>query len=169
VDTAPVQASTTAIYREGDLLVAPKDGAILPARCVRCNDPAGRRLMRQLYWHPPALYLLILISLCLYIIPALIVRKKAVLEVGLCERHFKRRRWGIIIGWVGFFTGLIVFISSAESAPLVALLFLLFMVSSPIVGIVMAQVIAPKRIDAEQVRLKVGRPFLESFGTAPRG
>jgi hypothetical protein len=160
--------ATTAVHREGDVLVAPREGAILPARCVRCNEPAGRRLMRRLYWHPPALYLLIFISLCVYLIPALVFRKKAVLEVGLCERHFRRRRWGIGLGWGGFVIGGVVFVGSIEPYPLLGLSFLLVTLLSPIIGVVMAQVVSPKRIDAERVRLKVGRPFLESFGEANR-
>jgi hypothetical protein len=168
VDTAPAQLPATAFHREGDVLVAPREGAIFPARCVRCNEHASRRLMRQLYWHHPALYLLIFISLCIYVIPALILRKKAVLEIGLCERHFRRRRWGIAIGWGGFLLGMIVFIASIDSYPMVGLFFMLVMVVAPIAGIVMAQVISPKHIDAERAKLKVGRPFLESFSqTAP--
>src|ERR1043165_4984617 len=68
-----------------------------PARCVRCNAPAnGYRLKRQLYWHPPAYYLFILFNLLVYAIVAMCVRKKAILHVGLCEKHRERRKWGMV-------------------------------------------------------------------------
>ncbi len=117
-----------------------------------------------MYWHHPALYLLILIGVCFYVIPALIVRKKALVEVGICDRHLRRRRWGIGIGWLGFLASFTLFAALMEDTPLLGLLFLLTSVAAPITGILMAQVVAAKKIDDQQAWLKTGRPFLESIG-----
>src|SRR6478609_9496771 len=89
------------IYREGLFLVVPVQGASLPARCVVCNAPAHTRLHRKLYWHPAGYYLLILISALIYVIVAVIVRKRAHFELGLCDQHAGRRRLGLWLGWRG--------------------------------------------------------------------
>ena len=67
-------------WRDGDLLVI-SEGAKLPDRCVKCNQPAeGYLLQRKLNWHEPTWYLLVIISPLLYIIVALIIRKKAIVR-----------------------------------------------------------------------------------------
>src|SRR5436309_2493776 len=81
---APPSASMM-IWRSGPLLVM-SQGARLPDRCVKCNAPAnGQRLTRKLYWHSPYLYLLILLNLLIYALVAIFVRKKARVEIGLCD------------------------------------------------------------------------------------
>ena len=162
-DTTFTSVAGTTIHREGDSVVVPKDGASLPPRCVRCNLPASRRLLRRLYWHHPALYLLILVGLCFYLIPALIVRKRAVVEVGVCDQHHKRRRLGIAIGWLGFLASFVGMIATLDPVPELGLLFLLTMIATPIVGALMAQVVSATRIDNQQAWLKTGRAFLESI------
>lgn len=162
-DTTFAPVAETTIFRQGDSVVVPSQGASLPPRCIRCNQPASKRLLRRLYWHHPALYLLIMVGLCFYLIPALIVRKKAVVEVGVCDLHHKRRRLGIAIGWLGFLVSLGAFIATIESVPELGLVFLLTMFVTPVVGIVMAQVVSTTRIDDRQAWLKTGRPFLESI------
>ncbi len=92
----------TEMWREGKVL-AMRRGGLFPNRCIKCNAPAvapGRR--QKLTWHPPAWYLLILLAVLLYAIVAMIVRKTATIEIGLCERHQKRVLWGRIVGWGGF-------------------------------------------------------------------
>lgn len=162
-DTALAPTPGMTIHRERDAVVVPAQLAVLPPRCVRCNQPASKRLLRRLYWHHPALYLLLLVGLCFYLIPALIVRKKAVVEIGLCDRHHKRRRLGILLGWLGSLASLTMTIVTIESDPVLGVLFLFAMVGFAIVGIVMAQVVTPTRIDDHQAWLKTGRPFLESI------
>ena len=107
--------------------------------------------------------LLLFVGLCFYLIPALIVRKKAVVEVGLCDQHHKRRMLGILLGWLGFLVSLAVVIATMEAYPAVGVCFMFGMVVLPIVGIVMAQVVSATRIDDRQAWLKTGRPFLESI------
>ncbi|HEY6727411.1 MAG TPA: hypothetical protein VI197_25425 [Polyangiaceae bacterium] len=162
-DTTFTPTAGATIHREGNAVVVPAQLAVLPPRCVRCNQPASKRLLRRLYWHHPALYLLLLVGLCFYLIPALIVRKKAVIEVGLCDRHHQRRLQGILIGWLGFAGSLALTIATMEDYPVVGVFFMFSMIVLPIVGIVMAQVVSATRIDEQRAWLKTGRPFLESI------
>ncbi len=160
------RGSEYGIHRDGMFLVVPAHEASLPGRCVVCNAPAAERLMRRLYWRPGAYYLLILLSALLYVIVAVIVRKRAQVEVGLCQQHASRRRPGLWLGWLGTlacFFGLLVLISAnMKSAPLYVL-FVLGIVACPIIGIVLARVVTAARIDERYAWLRVGRPFLDSF------
>jgi hypothetical protein len=158
-----VGAGGEALRREGDLVVIPVNGARFPDRCVVCNQPVVKRLQRKLYWHAPALYALICVGILIYAIVALIVRKTAHFEIGLCEAHVKRRRNGILIGWLGFFAGLVALIATADRAPELILVFALAMIGAAVAGILMTQVVAAKRIDNVNAWIKVGRPFLDSL------
>jgi hypothetical protein len=151
------------LRREGDLLVIPVHGARFPDRCVICNQPSVKRLMRKVYWHPQILYLLICTGVLIYAIVSLIVRKMASFEVGLCDAHAKRRRNGILLGWLGFFGCLVATVAVADRAPALMFVFLIGMIALPVVGVVMVQVVTPKRIDSVNAWLKVGRPFLDSL------
>jgi len=162
-DVSVTPGPGTALHREGQMVVVPAQGASLPPRCVRCNQPALRRLVRRLYWHHPALYLLLFVGVCFYLIPALIVRKKAVVEVGLCDAHHQRRMLGLLLVWLGLIVGLSITIATIEDYPLLGILGLLVMLVLPIAGLLMAQVVTATRIDDHQAWLKTGRPFLESI------
>jgi hypothetical protein len=83
--------TTEGIWRSGNFLVMRKD-AQLPDRCIKTNQPAnGKRFKSQLYWHQPWIYLLILLSLLIYLIVALIVRKKAIVHFGVTEAVLQKR------------------------------------------------------------------------------
>ncbi|HET7539632.1 MAG TPA: hypothetical protein VFK05_07165 [Polyangiaceae bacterium] len=154
------------IYREGLFLVVPAHGASLPARCVVCNKPAHTRLQRKLYWHPSGYYVLILISALIYVIVAVIVRKRAHIELGLCEQHAARRRLGLWLGWLGTLScpvGLFLGISAHINSTLLVILFVLGLVAFPITGILLTRVVSAHRIDERYAWLRVGRPFLDSF------
>jgi hypothetical protein len=59
VPDAEIVQATGGTWREGKTLVMWKE-AVLPDRCIRCNAPAnGRRLIRKLNWHEPAIERLI--------------------------------------------------------------------------------------------------------------
>jgi F0F1-type ATP synthase assembly protein I len=152
------------VWREGKLLVMHK-GAVLPDRCVKCNQPAGGgRLKRSLSWHHPALYFLILASIWIYIIVALIVRHTAKIQIGICERHRRKRRNAIATSWllvVGGLTGIILggFLSDrAGPTPWFVPTLLIGGVFAFIGGLIYAVVVvppvAPHKIDKEYVWLK---------------
>jgi len=157
-------------WRDGDTAVVRRPDADLPDRCVRCNEPAeGFRLQRKLQWHHPAVYVALVISPVIYVIIALIVRKTTTVRIGLCPRHRARRRNGILVGWLGSAASVTACTAAiAADTPEAMLGGLLVFLVCVIVGIVMSQVIQPKKIDDSFAWLRVGKPFLESLD-APRG
>lgn len=143
--------SEQGLYRAGSLLVMNKR-ASLPDRCVKCNAPAGGfKLKRALYWHRQAVYLLVLLSPLIYIIVALVVRKSARVDVGLCDKHRRRRVNGMVFGLVlclASFGGCAAIGGEAVIASVI-----LFAVGL-ICGLLSNQVVSPVEIDDQFVRLK---------------
>ncbi len=152
-----------ALRREGDLLVVPTLGASFPPRCVICNQPAQRRLRRKLFWHPPGYYALICIGALIYVIAAMIVRKSAAFEVGLCDEHLARRRNGIILGALGaplcFVAGIVV----VDRLPAMTLVLIAVAFGLLVASLLMARVVTAARIQDNFAWIKVGKPFLESI------
>ena len=151
------------LRREGDLIVIPVLGVSFPPRCVVCNQPAQNRLRRKLYWPPPGYYALICLGWIFYLVAALIVRKNAQFEVGLCEAHAARRRNGILLGWLGVPACLVGAAALADSSlpAMIALLIVAF--GSTVGGLLMVRVVRASRIQDGLAWLKVGRPFLDSL------
>lgn len=106
-------APTGAVSRDGKVLYIPA-GAELPDFCLRCNAPAeGYRKKVKLSWHPPALLLLIFLGLLPYAIVALIMTKKARVQVPLCAKH--RASWTMLatVGLLLLLAAIGVFIALA--------------------------------------------------------
>jgi hypothetical protein len=142
------------VWRDKSTLVMTKD-ASLPDRCVKCNAPAnGVRLKRNFSWHHPLFYLFLLLALLIYAIIAGIVSKRATVFVGLCPRHFARRRGNIALGWIllvgGFFSAMVAF---ANNYPLVGVLGLVVFLFALIWLIVVSRVVTVKKIDDRLVWL----------------
>jgi hypothetical protein len=153
------------LWREGKKLVT-RSETPFPDRCVKCNAPTnGFTLKRVLYWNHPAYYLLFLCSLPVLVIVLLIVRKKAVLHVGLCEAHRARRTRDIALCIAGILGGIALFVAAAiaESgllvlAGIVALLF------GIVWGVARAQVVSATKIDKEYVWVSgAGPAFLNDL------
>lgn len=161
----PASHGFNTIWRSKEVLVMTKQ-AVLPYRCIKCNEPAGDLLKRKLQWHHPALYLLILISILVYAIIAMVVRKTATINVGLCEEHLAARARHLKVTWA---LGLL--------CPLALLagiyfddIFLWFMISvglliaAVIYGNVTLRVVVPTRIDDYHVWIKgVDANYLQEF------
>jgi hypothetical protein len=130
--------------------------AVLPDRCVKCNEPThGQRLKRQLYWHPPAFYALILINLLVYVLVAVIVRKRARLDIGLCERHRQRRVWVILSSWVSVLGGVVLAIYGfTNNLEVLGAFASLAAIVGGITGGVLGPQIAAAKIDKEYVWVK---------------
>ena len=65
------------LWRERFLLVMDKTATLPDDRCIVCHAPAtGKPLRRKLSWHTPWWYLLVLFNLLVYVIAAMIVRRK---------------------------------------------------------------------------------------------
>jgi hypothetical protein len=138
---------------------------VLPERCVKCNSPTQGRLKRRLYWHPPLVYLLILINLLVYAIVAIIVRKRARLEIGLCEAHRKRRILIIAVSWLTVLLGIVFVIYGVgnNQGGLAALGVLAILVAA-VVGAILGPQVAAAKIDKDYVWLKGVCPeYLESL------
>jgi hypothetical protein len=135
----------------------------MPDRCVRCNAPAnGFKLKRQLYWHPPLVYLLVLINLLVYLAVALSIRKKALLHVGLCETHRTARKRAIIGTWLSVLTGIAMIIGGiAWNSVILGLLGVVLFLGGLIVGLYKARIVSPTKINKEYAWVKgAGEPFL---------
>jgi len=158
------------VWRDGRLLVMQK-GAFLPARCIHCNEPAStdRPICKTYYWHPQVYGLLILLGALPYLIVAYFVREQGTVCMGLCERHRRRRRNSMLIGWFGTLGGLAGAISAglflknqaaAYAAMAAAGVFLVCLIW----GAVGSKLLAPKRIDAHIMQLNgCGDRFLASL------
>jgi Zn-finger in Ran binding protein and others len=111
----PPPELTGGIWREGSTLVMSKD-ASLPDHCVKCDAPAnGYRLKRNLTWHHPALYLLLLMAWLIYLIVSMIVRKRATVYLGLCRAHYEKRRNFLIGGFVALAVSFVVIFLAISS------------------------------------------------------
>jgi hypothetical protein len=144
--------------------------ASFPDRCVKCNQPAeDKRLKRQLFWHHPALYVLIVFpGLLIYAIVAICVRKRATFLVGLCERHRSRRTRAMLIAWAVFVAGLGCFFfastTSGETAAYAILAGVVAVLAAGITGAVVSRVVHAKKIDTSHAFVGGASPeFLASL------
>jgi len=94
----PQQATSGGLWRQGKLLVLHKN-APLPDVCLKSNQPATRRLKRNLSWHHPAIALSILAGVLIYIILAVVLTKRATIYMALTDEWFGIRRKRILIAW----------------------------------------------------------------------
>jgi hypothetical protein len=152
-------------------LVVMERGAELPERCVRCNAPARERITKTLYWHNPWLYLL-LVAWLLYLVTALLVRKRARIAVPLCPRHLKQRRTVIAASWLAVLAGFaMIFVAAGVASDDIAWLFPvagLTMLSGLFASVFAHRVLMPKRIDDRHVWLRGAAPeFLNSLPSGP--
>jgi hypothetical protein len=147
-------SSDVSVWRDGKTVVTLHD-ASLPPRCVKCNAPADHPTKeRTLYWVHPAVYLLLLAGFLILLIVYLVVRKKADVNPGLCERHKKYRLGALAYGWLGFFGGLLLsFAGGAADSSAVMVLGLLMMISAIVVGMIWGRLIYVKKITKDEVRL----------------
>lgn len=160
---SPTQGLPT-IWQSKSVLVMSKQ-ALLPDRCVKCNEPTHHKLKRNLRWHHPVLYILIFGGMLFYVILAMVLSKTATINVGLCDTHSAARKRDILITWmlVLLSLGSFYFAVAAEETSLFLVGLLLFF-GGVIYGIVRARVVAPKRIDSHYVWLTgVNDKYLQQF------
>ena len=162
---APLNSTDSdSVWRKNSVLIMTRQ-ALLPDRCIKCNEPAQRKLKRNLSWHHPALYLVIFGGALFYVLLALILRKTATIEVGLCENHSALRTRDIMITWA---LGLLSIGSFIMAAQLEDVTFagtgVLLILSTAIYGIVRVRVVTPTKIDENLIWLKgFDRNYLADF------
>jgi hypothetical protein len=158
-------------WREGDRLVMDRN-AVLPDRCVRCDQPAeGYRRTVKVSYAPGSARLL-------FGEIALLWTKRATVAVGLCERHRPRRGRAItpaLIALAGVF-GLLAIPSFVTAIPAglgagVILGFVAIFVVAAFVALARAfgggSVRATKITDSHVWLKGAGTPFLESLAAPP--
>jgi hypothetical protein len=111
----------------------------------------------------------VLVALLLYLVVAMIVRKAATVEIGLCHEHLAKRRrdlW-ITIGLLS--AGLIGLALAIGYSDLTYLLLgFLSLIASLIYGIVAVRVVAPAKIDDRFVWLNgVNKRYLNELPQWP--
>lgn len=161
-EAAPRPREDAGPWREGKDVVALPDSAF-PQRCVKCNAPLRAEQMRRrdFAWHHPALYLVLLLNLLLYVLIAVLVRKRSRHVVGLCERHLRRRRIFIAIGWSCLIWPFVGVAFERQGGVLYGVL---LAAVTAIVGVVGSRVMVARRIDAYHARFAgCGKDFVASL------
>ncbi|MEO1295939.1 MAG: hypothetical protein AAFW75_09065 [Cyanobacteria bacterium J06636_16] len=159
-------SNSEGIWRSGNLLVMQRD-AELPDRCIKTNQPAnGRRFKATLYWHHPAIYFVLLINLIVYLVVAIIVRKKATVYFGVTEETLRKRRrtilWSCSVGLAGIVLFFAAFSLQSESV-MGTLVFLGFslILGGLIGGIIKATLVRVARMEDEYIWLRgVNKDYL---------
>jgi hypothetical protein len=153
---------SSGVWRNNSKLVMSKD-ALLPDRCVKCNAYTTGRIKRKFSWHHPAIYLLILFAWLIYLIVSMVVRKRATVDLGICDEHRAKRRtyiwltWALVLlGVAGFFIAIMV----DDGTP--AALGFLVLLTGIIFGVISTRVAYPTKIDDRFVWLKgVNKDYLD--------
>lgn len=169
-------------WRDGKIVVL-RAGHDFPARCICCNTPAAPpRKARTLSWHSPWLFLLILLNIIVYLVVALLVRRRVRLHPVLCAAHAAARRRGLWTGGGILLLGLMVLFSGAANAAAglsglrdaLLLAGTLLMLAAVWVASRVPASLSAARIDKQVIRVRgAGEPFLASLppfvGLPPSG
>lgn len=154
--------------------------ATLPPRCIKTGEPAETAVSKTLYWHHPALFVLVIPGILIYAIVALILRKSMTFAFPLTWRSRRKLRVRIAIAVVSLllaFTSLIGGMVLADSnrggdeafAAAGGLLFLSLLVTS-IVFFYLARLVTPTRITDQFTVVKgVSPQFLAGLPDWPYG
>jgi len=151
------------LWRQGNLLVMHKR-APLPDICLKSNQPAVQRLKRNLSWHHPAVFLLVLVSLLIYVIVALIIRKKATIQIALSDEWIARRQRRMIVAWTSILlcVALIAVAApnadSATWAPLAIIFAIAAFLVAAIYGLLACRMVWPQRMTDDYIWLKGVHP-----------
>jgi hypothetical protein len=151
------------LWRQGNLLVMHRN-APLPNICLKSNEAATGRLKRNLSWHHPAIYLIILLHLFIYLVVALIVRKTATIYIPLTEEWLARRRRRMLFAWAAVLASFLLFgfavsrVDHEQWAPLAMILAILLALAAAIYGLVACRLVWPKRMTDQYIWLKGVHP-----------
>ena len=102
------------MWRCGSLLIA-RRGVPFPDRCVKTNEPAhGRRIQQGLMWHPAWVYLTHLLTPWVYAVLARRFSREVTIDIGVCERVFRKRRRGLLLAGIVVVAGFAMMICGIE-------------------------------------------------------
>jgi hypothetical protein len=135
----------------------------LPGVCMRCGAPATIHKDRRFSWYPPWLLVTILAGLLIFAILVLILTKRMLVSVPLCDAH--RKHWSNrnLFNFLAFLTlfalvvgaGVLTANVKNDSMILVAWLIVVFVFFAWLVGAAIAQttVIRPTEITDRSITL----------------
>ncbi len=173
--SAPPPLPEAEVWREGKKIVMYKGGE-MPPRCVKTNAPMDRTINKTLYWHHPALTLMLFAGLIPYVIVALVMRKSASVRIPVSNEAMGKRRvhlaiaWAIALGGLAMF-GVAIAESNSSNGEMVGVMVIggiVGILASAIYGIVMTPILTPARIDDHVVMLKGACPeYLDTLRDRP--
>lgn len=159
----PGGAAASIVRVDGSALVVPLN-AVLPDLCVKCGEPGAMRRKQKVSWHHPALYLLIVAGVFVYVIGALIAAKRSTVQYSLCAAHAQARKRLIWAGWGGLALLVVSLFLLGQRSPLPVLGMLVGLVVA-LYGYYGSRDVRAKKITQTEIRLGgVRRPFLEKIG-----
>jgi hypothetical protein len=154
----------------------------LPLVCMKCGAEATVVRKRQFSWYPPWIWVLFLLSVWPFIIVALILTKRATVEIPFCDKHKNHFLWRLLAGGAGVAvlvgTGVFGYSIAEASAPknnggdifgaVCLIWFILLAVFALTVGVFnMLTTIRPTVIDNRKIRLtNVSSEFAKAFDEA---
>ncbi len=163
---AGIQSKAFTAWRDGKRVVA-FDKTALPARCYKCNhESVGAPMKRKLYWHHPAWYLLLILRFLPYLIVAIFIRKRATLDVYLCQKHMISRRYSMIGAWLGVILAVLMTIGGGVyGLPWLTITGVFVFIGAIVASIVGARVVRPAKIkkDGTVWLSGSGKEFLASL------
>ena len=168
LETVPGAVPDDGAWRDGNTLVVRKM-VVLPDRCAKCNSPGDSDILKQtLYWHHPALFLLLVPAFLIYLIAAAAAQQSGVVGYRLCARHRQRRITWIATAWgLGLGGITLIGITAALELKWLALVGVGMVVCSPVVGLA-ARTFRATRINAHFIWLRgCARAYLETFPPLP--
>lgn len=177
---APQESSWQGLWRDKRDLVMHKN-AKLPSLCVKTGESTTQRgIVRKMSWHTPWIALTIFAGILIYVILALVLRKKATIEIPLSDNARGRRTTRIILSWVtalgslAFMAGCIFVLMNARNASPIAVIGifggLIGFIAAALIGQSAAQVLRPTKITDTHVWLRGVHPsILEQLPPVPPG
>jgi uncharacterized membrane protein YtjA (UPF0391 family) len=98
----PTAAGVSNARCDGKRIVIPVEGGRLPLRCVKTNGPVTEAELKtkKLYWATPWIAVTILLSLLVYIVLYLIMRKKVLVDIPISAAGRGMVRKHAAIAWV---------------------------------------------------------------------
>lgn len=152
------------IWRDGKLLVITED-TLLPDRCVRCNAPATKLLKRNLKWAPTYVGVVAMFSWILGAMLLINATETATIHVGLCQSHFNRRFFGMIVGGLLITLGLLMGFLTALNQDYWLLLYGgISLLIGAFVAVILTPTVSAQKIESPFIWLKGVHPsFLDSL------
>jgi len=117
-----------------------------------------------LYWHHPAVYLALFVNLIVYAVIAMILTKKATIQLPLTDAWLAIRRRRMIFSWSLVLLSVVLFavavpqVDRTDWGPFVLIGSVLLGLGAAIYGLVACRLVSPKRMTDDYIWLKGVHP-----------